>query len=325
MDKKNILITGVSGFIGHHLANHLSAQGHYVKGVDIKPLEYGTNLNEFRLVDLRRSLDALMVCNAVKGQPLDEVYHLAADMGGIGYISPTGNQYSIRRNNSLINLNMIEAARKCNVKKFLFSSSACIYPEYKQGKDNISPLMESDAYPAQPQDSYGSEKLFSEELLLESGLDCRIVRFHNIYGPEGTYDGGKEKSPAALCRKVAAAKLHNEPFISIWGDGTQTRSYCYIDDCVTGLELIMRGFYSWPVNLGRDEMVSIRQLADLICSIAKISPDYNYIAGPIGVLSRNSDNSLFRGLYNWEPKITLEKGLKSTYKWVEQQIVQKTK
>jgi nucleoside-diphosphate-sugar epimerase len=253
---------------------------------------------------------------------IDEVYALAADMGGMGFIS--AHHAEILYNNALINFHTLEAARVNNVKRYLYTSSACIYPEYLQETTDVVPLKEEDAYPAQPQDAYGWEKLVAERLCMhyaqDYGMETRIVRFHNIFGPLGTWDGGREKAPAALCRKIATAKLTGNPEVEIWGDGEQTRSFCYIDDCVEGLYRLMQSDYWEPLNLGQDRMLSINNLADIVSEIAEIPIEKNHISGPQGVRGRNSDNNRLREVLGWEPEISLEDGLKRTYDWIEAQV-----
>ena len=254
-----VLVTGAGGFIGHHLVSYLKERGYWVRGADMKEPEYApSDADEFELLDLR---DRASCVAATRG--VDEVYAMAADMGGMGYISK--HDARILHDNALININTIEAARKNGAQRYLYTSSACVYPEYLQEETDVTPLREEDAYPAQPQDAYGWEKLVSELLCQyytqDYGLETRIVRFHNIFGPLGTWDGGREKVPAALCRKIAYAKLTDSPEIEIWGDGEQTRSFCYVDDCVTGLYKLMRSDYGEPLNLGQDRMVSINELA----------------------------------------------------------------
>jgi GDP-D-mannose 3',5'-epimerase len=243
-------------------------------------------------------------------------------MGGMGYIS--FNNAIILRNNALINFHTLEAARMNGIKRYFYTSSACVYPEYRQIDVNLIPLKEEDAYPAQPQDAYGWEKLITEHLCLEYrrdfGIETRIVRFHNIFGPEGTWDGGREKAPAALCRKVAIAKLSGKSEIEIWGDGEQTRSFCYIDDCLTGIYKLMRSDFREPLNLGQDRLISINELADLVMDIAGVKLAKKHVEGPEGVRGRNSDNSLLREVLTWEPEVSLEEGLVHTYEWIEDQV-----
>jgi nucleoside-diphosphate-sugar epimerase len=320
MNTGKVLITGAGGFIGSHLGKFLKEMGYWVRGVDIKSPVYMSEAkicHEFLLLDLRQWENCLM---AMAG--IHEVYALAADMGGMGFIS--ANHAQILHNNSLINLHTLEAARRHEIRRYLYTSSACIYPEYKQLDTKVTPLKESDAYPAQPQDAYGWEKLVTERLCNhyreDYGLDTRIVRFHNIFGERGTWDGGREKAPAALCRKIATAKLTNKPEIEIWGDGEQTRSFCYIADCVEGIYKLMQSDWHKPINLGQDRMISINELADIISNVAGYRVCKNYVNGPQGVRGRNSDNTLLRNVLNWEPKISLEEGLAVTYNWIENQV-----
>jgi nucleoside-diphosphate-sugar epimerase len=313
-----VLVTGAGGFIGHYLVSYLKQQGYWVRGVDIKQPEYNpTDADEFEILDLRRWDNCLQAANGVQ-----EVYALAADMGGMGFIS--AHHAQILHNNSLINLHTLEAARINGVKRYLYTSSACIYPEFKQLDANVTPLKESDAYPAQPQDAYGWEKLVTERLCQhyreDYSMETRIVRFHNIFGPLGTWEGGREKAPAAMCRKVAYAKLTGETEIEIWGDGEQTRSFCYIDDCVEGIFKLMRSKFHEPLNLGQDRMVTINQLAESVAKIAGVDLVKKHVSGPQGVRGRNSDNTLLRQVLGWEPQISLEDGLARTYVWIEAQL-----
>lgn len=313
-----VLVTGAGGFIGHHLVSYLKAKGYWVRGVDIKYPEYTEpDADEFEIRDLRRWEDCLEAM-----RDIDEVYALAADMGGMGFISTHHSE--ILHNNALINLHTLEAARVRGVNRYLYTSSACVYPEYLQERTDVVPLKEDDAYPALPQDAYGWEKLITERLCLhyaqDYGMETRIVRFHNIFGPLGTWDGGREKAPAALCRKVATAKLTGDPVVEIWGDGEQTRSFCYIDDCVEGLYRLMRSDYREPLNLGQDRMLSINELADIIVDIARTPVTKKHIPGPQGVRGRNSDNTRLREVLGWEPAISLEEGLARTYAWIEEQV-----
>jgi len=319
-NKSRILVTGAGGFIGHHLVNRLKADGHWVRGVDVKYPEYETSAaDDFQILDLRVWESCLTAT-----QNIDQVYNLAADMGGIGYI--TSFLADISKNNILINAHMLEAAKQNNVKRYLFSSSACVYAQSKQKNAEVTPLKEEDAYPADPEPGYGWEKLFAEELCRyyyhDYKFETRIVRFHNVYGPLGTYDGGKEKSPAAISRKVA--KATNGGSIEIWGDGDQTRSYMYVDDCVEGLIRLMASDQREALNLGTDEMVSINHLVDMICGIAgKTLTKRHDLTKPQGVRGRNSDNTLLRKVLGWEPSTPLEKGLAITYKWIEGEVKKK--
>jgi nucleoside-diphosphate-sugar epimerase len=313
------LVTGAGGFIGDHLVSSLKQRGYWVRGVDVKPPEYSdTEADEFLLLDLR---DRESCLEATKG--IDHVYALAADMGGMGYIS--ANHATILRNNALIDLHTIDAAQQQGVRRVLFTSSACVYPEHLQLRTDIAGLREEDAFPAAPQDAYGWEKLFGELLCryypTEFALETRIVRFHNIYGPRGTYDGGREKSPAALCRKVALAD--DGTSIEMWGDGEQTRSFCHIDDCVEGIYRLMHSDYDEPLNLGTERMVSINELASIIMQIAGKSLSVEHIDGPEGVRGRNSDNTRLRDVLGWEPTIDLEEGLAETYRWIEKQLLER--
>lgn len=312
-EKTKVLITGAGGFIGHHLTKYLIDRGYFVRGVDIKEPEYeSTAADEFLLLDLSKEENCL---RATEG--MDQVYGLAANMGGIGFIE--NNKAVIVRDNTFINLHTIEAARENGVKRYLYTSSACIYPGYKQKETDVTPLREEDAYPADAEDGYGWEKLYMERVCRhytdDFGLDTRVVRFHNIFGPLGTYDGGREKSPAAICRKIALADDGDE--IEVWGDGEQTRSYCYIDDCVEGIYRLMQSDHREPINLGQDRMISINELVDIVANIAgkKIGKRYD-LTKPQGVRGRNSDNTRLREVLSWEPSISLEDGLNITYHWI---------
>jgi nucleoside-diphosphate-sugar epimerase len=315
-----VLVTGAGGFIGHYLTKYLVERGYWVRGVDIKEPEYeATSAHEFKLLDLVRWENCLEACEGI-----DEVYGLAANMGGIGFIET--HKAEIVRDSTLINMHTIEAARQSGVKRYLFTSSACIYPGYLQKDANVTPLKEEDAYPAEAEDGYGWEKLYMERVCRhyreDYGLETRVVRFHNIFGPLGTYDGGREKSPAAICRKVAMAS--DVDTIEVWGDGEQTRSYCYINDCVEGIYRLMRSEHRDPINLGQDRMISINELVDIVSSIAgkHISKRYD-TTKPQGVRGRNSDNTRLREVLKWEPQVSLEQGLALTYEWIESELVKK--
>lgn len=317
---KRILVTGAGGFIGSHLVTRLKREGHWVRGADLKLPEFGqTDADEFQVTDLRRHQPCLDACDGI-----DEVYNLAADMGGMGFIS--ANHARILHNNILISTHMIDAAREKGVERFLYTSSACIYPEHLQTEEDVTPLAENMAYPAAPQDAYGWEKLVTERLCEhyteDHGLETRVVRFHNIFGPLGTWNGGREKAPAAMCRKVAEAKLSGERVVEIWGDGEQTRSFCYIDDCLEGLTRLMASDCREPINLGQDRLISINELVDVVAGIAGVSIEKRHIEGPMGVRGRNSDNTMMRRVLGWEPEISLEEGLARTYQWIERQVLE---
>lgn len=317
--RPKVLVTGAGGFIGHHLTAYLKGLGYWVRGVDVKTPEYAlTAADEFLQLDLRRWEHCLTATEGV-----DEVYALAADMGGMGFISRYHAQ--ILHNNLLISTHTLDAARERGVKRYLYTSSACVYPEYLQTSADVQGLREEDAYPAQPQDAYGWEKLITERLCAhyaeEHGLETRVVRFHNIFGPLGTWDGGREKAPAAMCRKVAVAKLTGRPEIDIWGDGEQTRTFMYIDDCVQGTRRITDSDDPHPVNLGSDELVTINGLVDIVEKIAGITVERTHdLNAPQGVRGRSSDNTEIKRRFDWEPSITLVEGLELTYRWVYDQV-----
>jgi len=317
MKKPRICVTGAGGFIGTHLIRYLKSRGYWVRGVDLKwPQWSETEADEFYIMDLRRQV---MATEAMRD--VDWVFALAADMGGMGFI--TTHDAEIISNNTLINMNSIAAARKQGVSRYLFSSSACVYPMYLQD-DDARPLAECDAYPADPQAAYGWEKLHAEHLCRyyrEAGwLDTCVVRFHNCYGPEGSWNDGREKAPAALCRKVAMAELSGYPEVEIWGDGGQVRSYMYVGDCVDGLLRVMQAGYPGPLNIGRDREITVDALADAIAGIAGIEIDKVHVPGPEGVRRRNSDNTLCRQVLDWEPTTPVEEGLVPTYEWVREQV-----
>lgn len=318
MRVKRVLVNGASGFIGGHLVKRLKAEGCWVRGVDLKQHEFATPpADECIIGDLR---DQGVVAEVVRG--IDEVYQLAADMGGAGYIFTGEHDADVMHNSATINLNTLHFGVKAGVRKFFYSSSACIYPEYNQRDPNNPRCSEDSAYPAAPDSEYGWEKLFSERLYLSFmrnyGVQIRIARFHNIFGPEGTWCGGREKAPAALCRKVAEA--NDGGVIEIWGDGEQTRSFLYIDECLEGVRRLMESDFTGPVNIGSEEMVTINQLATMVMEIAGKKLKLKHIPGPLGVRGRNSDNRLIAEKLGWRPSRPLRQGLAKTYAWISEQV-----
>ncbi|PKP21025.1 MAG: NAD-dependent dehydratase [Bacteroidetes bacterium HGW-Bacteroidetes-21] len=316
---KKVLVLGAGGFIGSHLVKRLKNDGCWVKGADLKYPEFSpTAADEFILGDLREQV----VCDRVLNEYFDEVYQLAADMGGAGYIFTGENDANVMHNSALININIVERAIKFKVGKLFYSSSACIYPEFNQSNPDNPNCSEDSAYPAQPDSEYGWEKLFSERLYLSFQrnykLPVRIARFHNIFGPEGTWQGGKEKAPAAMCRKVAMAKNGGE--IEVWGDGLQTRSFLYIDECLEAVLRLMESDFSGPVNIGSDEMISINNLAKMVIDISGKSISVKNITGPLGVRGRNSNNKLIQLKLGWQPTQSLRMGMEITYQWINQQV-----
>jgi GDP-D-mannose 3', 5'-epimerase len=316
---KSAIVCGAGGFIGGHLVNRLKSEGYWVRGVDLKTNEYGnTNADDFIIGDLRDP----RVCESLFDRPIDEVYQLAADMGGAGFIFTGEHDADVMHNSATINLNMVHLSHKFGVKKIFYSSSACMYPEYNQLDPDNPKCSEGSAYPAAPDSEYGWEKLFSERLYLayqrNYGLQVRVARFHNIFGPQGTWNGGKEKAPAAICRKVAQAPENGE--IEIWGDGKQTRSFLYIDECVEGVRRLMDSDFSGPVNIGSDEMVTINGLAEMAMKIAGKPLSIKHIDGPQGVRGRNSDNAMIKEKLGWAPSTPLEKGMALTFEWINNQV-----
>lgn len=319
MRGKTAIVLGAGGFIGSHLVKRLKSEGFWVRGVDLKFPEYAaTEADDFVIGDLRDQA----VCDRVIDRRFDEVYQLAADMGGAEYIFTGEHDADIMHNSATINLNIVDRAHKRNIQSVFYSSSACIYPAHNQDDPNNPHCAEFSAYPAAPDSEYGWEKLFSERLFLaynrNNGMTNRVARFHNIFGPQGTWRGGREKAPAAVCRKVAMAA--NSGDIEIFGDGNQTRSFLFIDECLEGTVRLSRSGFAGPVNIGSDEMVTINQLVDLVADIAGKSLRKCHIPGPTGVRGRNSDNRLIEEKLRWRPSQPLRAGLERTYEWVEQQV-----
>jgi nucleoside-diphosphate-sugar epimerase len=319
MSDKSALVLGAGGFIGSHLVKRLKREGFWVRGVDLKFPEFAeTEADDFVVGDLREQT----VVRAAIDRRFDEVYQLAADMGGAGYIFTGEHDADVMHNSATINLNVLDVAHKRNIKKIFYSSSACMYPAYNQEDPDNPVCTEASAYPAAPDSEYGWEKLFSERVYLSFnrnyGMANRVARFHNIFGPEGTWQGGKEKAPAAICRKIAMAERDDS--IEIWGDGLQTRSFLFIDECVEGVLRLTRSSFSGPVNIGSEEMVTINQLVDYVADIAGKKIRKNHIPGPTGVRGRNSDNRLIQEKLNWSPSKSLRDGLEKTYAWIETQV-----
>ncbi|MFN3856358.1 MAG: NAD-dependent epimerase/dehydratase family protein [Caulobacter sp.] len=317
---KTALVCGAGGFIGGHLVKRLKREGFWVRGVDLKFHEYAdTEADDFVVGDLRDQ----DFCRSMIDRRFDEVYQLAADMGGAGYIFTGENDADIMHNSATINLNVLDALHKRNIRRVFYSSSACMYPAYNQEDPDNPNCAESSAYPAAPDSEYGWEKLFSERLYLtygrNYGMQNRVARYHNIFGPEGTWTGGKEKAPAAVCRKIATARSGDA--IEIWGDGKQTRSFLYVDECVEGTLRLTRSDFTGPVNIGSEEMVTINQLVDIVADIAGKKIEKNHIPGPTGVRGRNSDNRLIQEKLGWSPSQPLMKGLEVTYDWIERQVM----
>ncbi len=316
---KKAVVCGAGGFIGSHLVKRLRSEGFWIRGVDLKYPEFAeTAADDFIVGDLRDPL----VCQRVFDQPIDEVYQLAADMGGAGFVFTGDNDADIMHNSALVNLNVLHACHSRNIRRIFYSSSACMYPEHNQLDPENPNCAEDSAYPANPDSEYGWEKLFSERLFLSfgrnKGMDVRVARYHNIFGEEGTWEGGREKAPAAFCRKIA--EVEDGGVIEMWGDGEQTRSFLHVDECVEGSIRLMRSDWQGPVNIGSDEMVSINDLAHMVADVAGKSIKINHIDGPLGVRGRNSDNRLIKERLGWAPKDTLRQGIEKTYPWIEAQV-----
>ncbi len=321
-NNKTALVLGAGGFIGGHLVNKLKREGYWVRGIDLKHHEYqGLPIDDFFIGDLRDIKNVEKVID----RPFDEVYQLAADMGGAGYIFTGEHDANVMHNSATINLNVLHIGQKVGIRKIFYSSSACIYPEYNQMDPDNPKCSEDSAYPAAPDSEYGWEKLFSERLYFSFkrnyGMNVKVARFHNIFGPYGSWNNGKEKAPAAICRKVAEAKLLGKKEIEIWGDGKQTRSFLYIDECLEGIKQLMASKdFDGPVNIGSEEMVTINQLAEIVMDIAGVKLNIKHISGPTGVRGRNSDNKLIKEKLGWAPSQPLKEGIAKTYKWIEEQV-----
>jgi len=318
-NQKKALVCGAGGFIGGHLVKRLKKEGYWVRGVDLKENEYGNmDADEFVIGDLRD----INVVERVVTEDLDEIYQLAADMGGAGFVFTGDNDSDIMHNSALCNLHVLDEARNKKIPKIFYSSSACIYPEYNQMDPDNPKCSEESAYPAEPDSEYGWEKLFSERIYLtyqrNHDIDVRVARFHNIFGPQGTWDGGREKAPAAICRKVAMASDGDE--VEVWGDGKQTRSFLIVDECVEGVRRLMESDFSGPVNIGSDEMISIQNFTKMVIEISGKDLSIKNIEGPTGVAGRNSDNALIKEKLGWAPSLPLRKGVEDTYSWIQQQI-----
>ncbi|MEE9165889.1 MAG: NAD-dependent epimerase/dehydratase family protein [Candidatus Neomarinimicrobiota bacterium] len=314
------LVCGAGGFIGTHLAVRLKSEDYWVRGVDLKFPQFSeTDADDFVIGDLRDSV----ICKKVVDRPFDEVYQLAADMGGAGFIFTGENDADVMHNSALINLNMVEACYRANVKRIFYSSSACMYPEYNQRDPENPNLSEDSAYPAMPDSEYGWEKLFSEHLYFafqkNYGMEVHVARLHNVFGPLGTWNGGREKAPAAFCRKVSEAQDGGK--IEMWGDGEQTRSFLYIDDCIDAIRMLVQSDFPGPVNIGSEEMVTINQLGRMVMEIAGKRLTVEHISGPLGVRGRTSDNRLIKAKLGWEPGLSLFEGLEKMYGWIEQQVL----